>query len=306
MRSKCNLPRLYIEDEISLEGVLPQPFLKWAGGKTQLLGDLKKRFPDPKATADHNYFEPFVGGGAVFFWSKPDQAFLSDCNLELINVYQVIRDNVRVLMSKLDTFNKKSLNKATYNTNRERYRRLVLDPNEKNDILRAAFLIFLNKTCYNGLYRVNQNGVFNVPFGNYQRFPSLYSRENLLSVSDHLKKVDIRCADYDWILAEAEKGDFIYFDPPYDSTESRNGFTSYNKNSFLREEHKHLFEVFRKLDDRGCYVMLSNAKTAFIEELYSDYKHYTHILEAHRMISCKGSARTNFEELLILNYHPQN
>ncbi|MEK0325450.1 MAG: DNA adenine methylase [Nitrosopumilus sp.] len=306
MRSKYNLPRLYIEDEISLEGVPPQPFIKWAGGKTQILRDLKNHFPDHKTTLNHNYFEPFVGGGAVFFWCKPEQAFLSDCNRDLINAYRVIRDNVSILMSELDTFSKKSLSKETYNTNRERYRQLVHDRDEKDDILRAALLIFLNKTCYNGLYRVNQKGAFNVPFGHYLRPPSLYSRENLLSVSEHLQKANIRCAPYDWILDEAEKGDFIYFDPPYDSPSPRNGFTSYNKNSFLRDEHNHLFEVFRKLDDRGCYIMLSNAKTEFIEELYSDYEHYTHVLEAHRMINCKGSERVNFEELLILNYNSAN
>lgn len=271
------------------EEVKPKPFVKWAGGKSQLLEQMNYYFP----TEFNAYFEPFLGGGAVFFHLLPKKATLSDSNDELMNVYRVIQKKPVELMQALDGHYPHRKSKEYY------YRIRGLNPEELTPVERAARTIFLNKTCYNGLYRVNSEGKFNVPFGRYKN-PTLYDRANILAVSAALSCKTLKTADYRDVCEEARKGDFIYLDPPYQPLSKTASFTSYTKEAFGEREQEELARVFRKLDGRGCRVMLSNSSTSFIRSLYDGY----HIvpLRATRAINCKPSGRKAIEELLIMNY----
>lgn len=271
------------------EGVKPTPFLKWAGGKSQLLDQMRPYFPSEYGA----YFEPFLGGGAVFFHLLPEKATLSDSNDELMNVYRVVQQDPYALMKALDEHHVHRKSKEYY------YRIRALDPDELDDVERAARTIFLNKTCYNGLYRVNSEGRFNVPFGRYKN-PSLYDRDNILAASAALKGKTLKTADYKEVCEEARRGDFIYLDPPYQPLSKTASFTSYTKDAFGEKEQEELANVFKNLDKRGCRVMLSNSSTDFIRTLYAEY----HIvpMRATRAINCKPSGRKAIEELLIMNY----
>src|SRR2546426_525371 len=195
-----------------------QPFVKWAGGKSQLLGELERYFP-----RNYNrYFEPFLGGGAVYFYLRPREAVLSDANFELVNTYRIVASKVDDLIRTLQDYQAKRLTEDRY------YRVRDLEPDSLSNVERAARFIFLNKTCYNGLYRVNKDGKFNVPFGKYDRMPHLFEPANLKAASDLLRKATIKTEYYLPVLKEfhAGKGDFVYADPPY-SSENSNGFTAY-------------------------------------------------------------------------------
>ncbi len=271
----------------------PEPFLKWAGGKSQLLKQFQALFP----SKFNNYLEPFVGAGSVFFYLyntgrlKSKKIILIDSNEELINCFLAIKENVERLIS--------ILKGPKYVNKKEVYYRIrAEEPHDRFE--RAARTIYLNKTCFNGLYRVNSKGKFNVPFGRYKN-PLICDSENLRAVSIALKNVKILCADFEKCLEYAGKGDFIYFDPPYQPLSKTSNFTSYTKNAFSEEDQKRLCEVFKRLDKRGCKIMLSNSDTHFIRNLYKKYR--IEVVYAKRAINCKPSGRGAIKELVILNYY---
>lgn len=275
-----------------------KPFLKWVGGKTQLLSQLKELYP-PKY---NNYFEPFLGGGAVFFDTNPPRTHLNDSNKTLVFAYKYIKNNPQKLISKLtklqDAYYKKDevAREDFYYAIRGRFNELSDEKLEK-----SAYLIFLNKTCYNGMYRENSKGHFNVPFGRYKN-PKILNEENLLAISRVLKNVTLTSLDFEGAIKKAKKGDFVYFDPPYYPLNSTSSFTRYSEKDFLKKEQIKLKKVFTELDKRGVFVMLSNSYTNFIHKLYKDYKQK--IVIANRMINCKANGRGKIKELIILNYRP--
>lgn len=270
-------------------------FVKWAGGKGQLLEQFEPLFPKKFK----NYFEPFVGSGAVFFYIiqtfKPSKIVLSDINEELINAYKVIRNDVERLIVELKQHKEYHLNegKKYYLTIR------ATNPTELPALERAARFIYLNKTCFNGLYRVNSEGKFNVPMGSYKN-PDIIQEERLRLVSKLLKNVIMKVMSFEKVINLAKKEDFIYFDPPYYPIHKGKSFTTYTKDSFLEKEQKKLSEVFNKLDKKGCFVMLSNSDTKFIKELYS--KHNINFVRATRMINCDGNKRGKINEIVVTNY----
>lgn len=269
----------------------PLPFLKWAGGKSQLLSQYNSYFPRKYGC----YFEPFMGGGAVFFYLKPENAFLSDYNEELINCYIQIRDNPEKVMELLREHKKNhdKFQKDYY----YRIRENVYD--QLDDIEKAARTIYLNKTCYNGLYRLNSMGQFNVPFGRYKN-PRLFDPDNLIAVSKILKKVQLEVMDYMEVIDLAKPGDFIYFDPPYHPLSETSSFTGYTELSFKAEDQRNLSKLFHQLDKKGCLVMHSNSDTELIRSLYTNYKYIE--IKANRFINSKVEGRKAIGELLILNF----
>jgi len=267
----------------------PEPFVKWAGGKNQLIYQYSAFFP-PRY---NRYIEPFVGGGAVFFYLRPQKAILSDLNRDLINCYEIIKKGVNNLISILGKYQFRH-SKNFYCEVRNDYNAQIL-----NKIERAAAFIYLNKTGFNGLYRVNSKGEFNVPFGGYKN-PSIFDKNNLFAVSKLLKNVELCTMSFERVLDHAKAGDFIYLDPPYYPLNKTSKFTSYTKDAFLEEEQEKLAEVFRQLDKRGCKVMLSNSDTKFIKKLYKGFRRET--VKANRFINCKGEKRGAINELVILNY----
>jgi len=267
-------------------------FIKWAGGKKQLLKQFKPYFPKKI----NRYFEIFVGGGAVAFYiiknKKPKYVFLSDINEELINCYMVIKEDVEELIKLLKEYKKKHNKKVYYEIRAE-------DPKLLSDISRAGRFIYLNKTCFNGLYRVNSKDGFNVPMGSYKN-PSIVMEKELREISKLLKDVEIKVMSFEDIIKLTKKGDFIYLDPPYYPLKKGKSFTTYTKGNFLEEEQKQLAEVFSKLDKKGCKVMLSNSDTKFIKDLYKDYP--IKKVKANRMINCQGSKRGKINEVVVTNY----
>lgn len=271
---------------------LVQPFLKWAGGKRQLLGDIRKYVPARYGT----YFEPFLGGGAVLFDLQPKKAVVNDISAELVNSYEVIRDYIDEIL--LDLAKHKNEKEYFYAV-----RELDRTPEFKHftPIERASRLIFLNKTCYNGLFRVNSQGQFNVPFGEYKN-PNIVNDIVLRAVHNFLSSNDIRILNTDFVQAVsmAKRGDFVYFDPPYDPVSDTASFTGYSLDGFGKEEQIRLKETVDDLTKRGCKVLLSNSATDFIKDLYSDYN--VMIVEATRAINSNASRRGKVDEVLVMNY----
>ncbi|HAC1821634.1 TPA_asm: Dam family site-specific DNA-(adenine-N6)-methyltransferase, partial [Listeria monocytogenes] len=227
---------------------------------------------------------------------------INDFNNELINVYEVVRDNVEILIQELKVHADNN-SKEYYYELREWDRTGVME--EKNAIERAARFIYLNKTCYNGLFRVNSQGQFNVPYGQYKN-PNIVNEEILRADSKFLKKSTIKIINGDFELAvkNAKKGDFVYFDPPYAPlVEDTQSFVGYTLNGFGYEEQARLRDLFVKLDKKGCYVMLSNSSSKIIHELYTDYAETTEIVGANRMVNSKSSGRGKVDEVLIMNYN---
>ena len=237
------------------------------------------------------YFEPFLGGAAVFFHLNHPQSFLSDSNRELVELYQVVKDEVEGLIEVLQIH---KYERAYYYRVRSQ-NPLILTPVE-----RAARLIYLNKTCFNGLYRVNSKGQFNVPFGRYKN-PTICDPEGLRAASRALSQADISIGDFESILGKAEKGDFVYFDPPYHPITKTSSFTSYTAGNFGEPEQRRLAEVYARLAERGCYVMLSNSDTPLIRELYCRFR--INEIRANRAINSKPERRGKITELLIVNYN---
>ena len=264
-----------------------RPFLKWAGGKTRLLEVLLRSLP-PKPF--RRYFEPFIGGGAMFFGLAPNEAILSDSNPELISCYEVVRNSPRELITELTNY---AVTEAEF------YRIRAIPPATLLPVQRAARFIYLNKTCFNGVYRVNKNGNFNTPFG-HGTAVNLVDERNLYRASDLLKSSTLLCQDYQSILDNAERGDFVYFDPPYVPVSKFADFKRYTKEFFYEADHARLAEVFASLDKRGCFVMLSNSFHETVSTMYRRYFQVT--VQVPRFVNCKGEGRGNVSELLISNY----
>jgi DNA adenine methylase len=271
---------------------LAKPFLKWAGGKRQLVKELIKYIPEKYTT----YYEPFIGGGALLFELQPDKAIINDSNSELINCYSVVKYALNELIEELRQYK----NDEEYYYEVRKWDRQK-DYNSRNSIEKAARIIFLNKTCYNGLFRVNSQGQFNVPFGRYKK-PNILDEAVLKAVSKYLNEADVNILNKDFAEAvkTANKNDFIYFDPPYDPVSNTASFTGYDVNGFNRNQQKRLKEVVDDLTDRGCKVMLSNSYTDFIIDLYQDYKQVK--LSATRAINSNASRRGKIDEILVMNY----
>ena len=285
-----------LEDVQKLINAKPKPFVKWVGGKRQLLRQFRELGlypPEDFNPITNTYYEPFVGGGAVFFDLLPKNAELSDLNNELVTTYNVIKNNVDELI--------KSLQKHIYD--KEYYLEVRAKKVEDlSDIEIASRFIFLNRTGFNGLYRVNKSGQFNVPFGRYNN-PVICDDDNLRRVSDALQDVTITHQDYKDVLKTAKSGDFIYLDPPYYPINATSSFTSYTAEGFLEKEQTELRDTFVKLHKRGCFVMLSNSDTPFINELYSGIDGITiNKITAGRAINSKGSGRGKITEVLVTNY----
>ena len=285
-----------LEDVQKLINAKPRPFVKWVGGKRQLLKQFRELGlypPEAFNPITSTYHEPFVGGGAVFFDLLPKNAKLSDLNNELVITYNVIKNNVEELI--------KSLQKHIYD--KEYYLEVRAKKVENlSDVEIASRFIFLNRTGFNGLYRVNKSGQFNVPFGRYSN-PVICDEDNLRRVSDVLQDVVITHQDYKNVLGTAKSGDFIYFDPPYYPINITSSFTSYTVEGFLEKEQTELRDTFVKLHERGCFVMLSNSDTPFINELYSELEGVSiNKIIAGRAINSKGSKRGKINEVLITNY----
>ncbi len=272
-----------------------KPFVKWAGGKRQILDKLKEYVPEEFGT----YYEPFVGGGALLFELAPKKAVINDSNSELMNVYSVLcdEDKFKKMCSILNSYEANHSEEFFYSIrNKDRNKKSF---NRLSDYTRAARTIYLNKACFNGLYRVNSKNEFNVPFGKKLRV-NTYEGSNLITVSNYLtmNNISILCTDFEEAVSTAKKGDFVYFDPPYDSdTET---FNSYTEEGFSKDEQRRLANAFRDLDARGVYVMLSNHNTVLVNELYRDY--HIHHIEAKRNINANGKKRGKVEEVIITNY----
>lgn len=275
-----------------MKNSLLQPFLKWAGGKRQLLPILKTKIPEKY----NRYYEPFVGAGALLFEIQPKKAVINDINSELINCYKVIKEDLDDLIQDLSQHkNEKEYYYCVRDLDRsDGYRNL-------RDIKKASRIIYLNRTCYNGLFRVNSQGQFNVPFGKYKN-PKIVDEIVLKAINHYLtnNSVEIRNLDFEDALSDAKKGDFVYIDPPYDPVSDTSSFTGYSIDGFGKEEQKRLKSVFDSLDERGCKVMLSNSATPFIRDLYQDYHQIT--VEAKRNINSVADGRGKIDEILVTNY----
>ena len=268
----------------------PHPFLKWAGGKRQLLSQIDLYIPK----SFNKYIEPFVGGGALFFYLLPKNAILNDINQDLINTYRVIKENVSELITSL----KKHKNEEEYFYKIRSVDRNLDEFKTWSDVEKASRIIYLNRCCYNGLYRVNSKGYFNAPFGKYKN-PKICNEENLKLVHKVLKDVKLMNTSFELCLNYAKKDDFIYFDPPYVPISESANFTSYTKSSFKKEDQIKLFNVFKELDQKGCKLLLSNSYNEFILKLYKNYQ--INIVYAKRAINSNPDKRGEIKEVLIIN-----
>ncbi|RMH40274.1 MAG: DNA adenine methylase [Gammaproteobacteria bacterium] len=274
-----------------------KPFLKWAGGKQQLLKQFERLFP----SQFNRYIEPFLGGGAVYFylWNRgqiqSDHSLLFDINEELINTYRVVRDQLDLLIELLEEHARQHCREYYYSV-----RALDRKPNFfMSDVERAARTIYLNKTCFNGLYRVNRKGEFNVPMGSYKN-PQIFQEATLKAASDALQGTLLDVRDFRSVTAIARPGDFVYFDPPYVPLSATANFTSYTSSNFDQEDQHALASVFQELTERGCYCMLSNSYTPLVLELYEEFR--IEVLLANRAINSKGNSRGLIREVVVLNY----
>ena len=269
-----------------------KPFVKWAGGKRQLLEELTKGLP-----VFENYHEPFLGGGALFFrleaMGKIETAYLSDSNEELINAYGTIKSEVFELMSELANPLYANDEAAYYGIRASR---------PKTSVERAARFIYLNKTAFNGLYRVNSKGGFNVPFGRYGN-PKILDSQNLMLVHRALQKDELYCGDFAVVLKNARGGDLVYFDPPYVPISKTSNFTGYTKDGFGEREQEKLLKAYKELDSRGCFVLLSNSYSDMVSDLYAEFE--PEVVHASRMINCKAEGRGKIRELIVRNWEPK-
>ena len=273
-----------------------KPLVKWAGGKRQILSELMKRLPKNWET----YYEPFVGGGALlvelYKRRMLKSAVISDLNEELINLYNVVKNYPHKLVEMLNNTEFKN-ERDTYLKLRERFNEIIGNP--EYSIERAALFLYLNKHCYNGLWRVNKAGKFNVPFGRYKN-PSMPSQELILEFSNMLRNVEILNVDFEKAVSSAHQGDFVYFDPPYQPVSETAYFTDYTSRGFDYSEQKRLVKVCKKLTKKGVYVMVSNSNTDEIKDLYDNF--YIFIVNANRFINSKADKRGGATEVIITNY----
>lgn len=299
--------KVFFEKNRSL--INAKPFIKWVGGKRQLISQIEKFFP----SEFNNYHEAFLWGGAVFFNLQKKQSFLSDVNEELINTYQIIQKQAKELIAFLESFSTQSfrshygINKKVAPYSKEFYECIRSWDRQENwkkyfsQLERAGRFLYLNRTCFNGLYRVNSQGQFNVPMGSYKN-PDFIQKENILNASKLLKKTKaiIKLQGFEKVLENADFWDFVYFDPPYDTLTQTANFTSYNESGFGRDMQVKLRDVFVELDKMWCKVMMSNHNTDFIREIYKGFRF--EIVRARRNVNSKGSGRGEVEEIVVMNY----
>jgi DNA adenine methylase len=271
------------------------PIVKWAGGKSKLLGQLLPLMPAGAELMRH--VEPFMGGAAMFFARGPERALLCDVNPALVATYEAVRDAVDDVIAELERLSSAHDTRSdkTYYSVRERYNRSrTLTPVE-----RAAAFIYLNKTCFNGLHRVNRRGEFNVPAGRYKN-PRILDADVLRTASSALRRAELRCTGFEQLLSSARPGDFVYFDPPYEPVSSTASFTAYAQDGFRREDQLRLRDVFATLDKRGCKLMLSNSDVPFLRDIYKGFRLDT--VQAARAINRDASKRGPVSELVVRNY----
>ncbi len=277
--------------------VTPKPFVKWAGGKRQLIPILNENLPETFGT----YFEPFLGGGALLFHmlnERNEQKFsISDLNSDLVLSYITIRDRVNDLIASLKNHEK------NYQKDSKFYYYSIRGSNPRSQIEKTSRLLFLNRTCFNGLYRVNSKGKFNVPLGKYTN-PNIVNEENLHSVSNVLQSsnVSINCRDFEAVLRDAKKGDLVYFDPPYQPVSDTANFTSYTNKDFTYDDLSRLANLCMKLDTKGCNVLLSNSNSKEVADMFSEKPWKIRKIQANRSINSNSKKRTGHFELLIKNY----
>lgn len=285
-----------------------KPFLKWAGGKRQLLDEIDKRLPKNEIRSGkiNTYIEPFIGGGAVFFhiannFPQIKYFYLFDVNEDLVNCYNAIKEDVENLIDELNSLQNEFLRKQK--TRKDFFYQIRTEFNTGRS---AAKLIFLNKTCFNGLYRVNRKGFFNVPFGDYKN-PKICDEDNLRAVSEVLQNADIICSDFKNSLPYIDKDAFVYFDPPYRPISQTASFTSYAKEDFSQDDQIRLARFCKQIDKKGVIFLLSNSdpknenpKDHFFEDNYSKFR--LERVKAIRAINCKGSRRGKINEIITTNY----
>ena len=294
-----------------------KPFLKWAGGKGQLIDQIALYLPPAFKTGRiKKYFEPFLGGGALFFWLSEqyefDSAYLYEINSSVNICYQVIQKNLGKLIRELKGLELEYLSASEkgreklYYDKREEFNAFLRHKAQNSIIRRAALLIFLNKTCFNGLYRVNSQGEYNVPFGRYKN-PTICNEDNLFAVNELLQKAEIMCGDYAQCIKSADRESFVYFDPPYRPISVTAKFTNYSKDAFDDHEQIRLRKVYGELDKKGAYVMLSNSDPKnndpddnYFDDLYREY--HIERLNATRIINCNAERRGSITEILVMNY----
>lgn len=272
-----------------------KPILKWVGGKKQIFPEIKKKIPK----RFNNYFEPFLGGGFVLFSLQPKKAHVNDLNEQLINVYRVIKGQPKQLIDELRNYkNESDFFYAIRSLDRDKAAFSKLQPHKK-----AARILYLNKTCYNGLYRVNSRGELNAPFGRYKN-PNICNEKLILGISKYLNSSDVKFSngDFDGMIRYVKKNDFVYLDPPYDPISDSSSFTGYNAFGFDRRDQKRLKSFCDAIDRKGAKFMLSNSATDFVRKLYENPKYKIHEIDVKRMIAGKNASRTAIKELLICNY----
>ena len=268
------------------------PFVKWAGGKRQLLGHIRERLPK----TFHRYFEPFVGGGALLFELLAPDAVINDINKSLINAYRQIKSSTDQVITSLSALDEAIAEggKSYYYTQRQNYNDKLM--RDEYDVEMAALFIFINKHCFNGLYRVNGKGLFNVPYNN--SLSKSFEEENLYRIAEYLKTIEILQGDFQTACSLAEPGDFIFFDSPY-APLNPSSFESYTKEGFDVESHRRLAALFRRLTEKGCYCMLTNHNTDFINQLYEGF--HKDVVSVKRYINSDASNRKG-EEIIITKY----
>lgn len=293
-----------------------KPFIKWAGGKTQLLPDIRKKYPTELGKSITKYCEPFIGGGAVLFDIlsnyQLEEILINDINKELTNTYSQIKSNLNRLLEELEMMQNlfwemdNDARKVYYYEKRERFNYLKINGDEQINFEKAALFVFLNKTCFNGLFRVNKKGLFNVPMGAY-KMPVICDRENLTEISRALQNVKISTGDYKATLDFIDENTFVYIDPPYRPISVTASFTSYAETDFNDDEQVALGQFVDRASERGAKVVVSNSdpknnddKDNFFDDLYNQYSIAR--ITAKRMINCNGESRGNISELLISNY----
>ncbi|MDR2887350.1 MAG: DNA adenine methylase [Bacteroidales bacterium] len=284
-----------------------KPFLKWAGGKTQLIPEIKNSLPNSVVNKRFTYIEPFVGSGAVLFWMlgefpRMEKAVINDINEDLINTYKTIRSSPKELISILDMLQKEYHVLDSDDDRKKEYycqKRDLFNRRKQEQTVHSALFIFLNRTCFNGLYRVNRKNEFNVPTGSYKK-PTICDRQNLLAVSEALQNVELLCGDFEQTADYANSNAFFYFDPPYKPLSETSSFNSYSKDEFNDKEQIRLKVFCDRLDSLGHSWLLSNSDNDFFDRLYSNCK-MSRVL-ATRMINCKSNGRGKLTEILVKNY----
>jgi len=278
-----------------MERLASKPILKWAGGKSSLLKEIKTLFP---SDVDKGlYHEPFVGGGALFFSMKPNKGTINDINESLMNFYKVVKE-------KPEEFINEALKYQKFNNNKNKFNELRIIFNQKRHILTdvelAALFLYFNKTAYNGLYRENSNGDFNVPFGKYKN-PKIVHLKRIREANKILQNIDLFCEDFEYVLKVVNTGDFCYLDPPYYQSKESLTFTDYSKKGFTFQDHIRLKKLCVKLHNLGVYFILSNSNSPEIRNLYEKEEFSVKTVTTKWMISCKASSRTDIDEILIYN-----